>query len=214
MYEDIKERMAEICRRFWQRGLSAANDGNISVKVEDNLFLATQTGVSKADTTAENIGLIDKELNIIEAPTPDWRPSSEMRLHMCCYRERPEIGSVVHAHPPIATGFACSGAKLDTYCTIEGVLELGAVPVVPYAKPSTDELAESVVPFIKDHDAILLANHGAVTLGKDLNAAYFRMETLEHQAHIALVARLLGGSKDIAPANIAALVEMRPQYGL
>lgn len=214
MYEDIKQQIAQICHRFWQRGLVAANDGNISVKVGENRFLATQTGVSKADITDANIGLIDTDMNIIDAPTDEWKPSSEMKLHLRCYAERPDIGAVVHAHPPIATGFACSSAKLDTNCTIEGVLELGTVPTSPYAAPSTDELAESIAPFLKEHNVILLANHGAVTLGKDLNTAYFRMETLEHQAHIALVARLLGGTRDIAPANIPALVAMRSKYGL
>lgn len=213
MYEDIKKEIVEVCRKLWQKGFVAANDGNITVKVAENRYLATETGISKADITLDNIGLIDDKLSIIEG-REGWKPSSEVKMHLRCYKERSDIGAVVHAHPPVCTGFACAHIPLDDYCMIESVLMTGSVPISPYATPSTDEVPESIAPFLENHDCILLQNHGALTVGNNLTAAYHKMESLEHQAHISLVARLLGGAKDIDRENIDRLIAMREQYGI
>ena len=214
MYEDIKDKMVEVCRKMWQKGWVAANDGNVTVKVGENRFLATRTGISKYEITREHIGLIDGDYNIIEKPTEDWRPSSEVKMHLKCYHDRPDVGAVVHAHPPVATGFACAHVPLDDYCMIETVIAVGSVPLTPYGTPSTFEVPEAIEPYLPEHDVMLLTNHGALTVGADLTTAYYRMETLELQAQISLVARLLGGAKDISRENIDRLIGMRGQYGV
>ena len=213
MYEELKEQIIDICHRLWQKGWVAANDGNITVKIGENRYLATQTGVSKAFITPDKIGVIDGDFNVIDAAA-GFRPSSELKMHMRCYKERPDIGAVVHAHPPVSTGFACAHVPLDDYCMIETVLSIGAVPIAPYGTPSTYEVPDAIAPYLPEHDAILLENHGALTVGVDLTTAYYQMETMELQAQISLNARLLGGAVDISRENIDRLIGMRPQYGV
>ena len=179
--------MVDICHKLWQKGWVAANDGNVTVKVGEGKYLATQTGVSKAFITPEKIGLIDDDFNILEA-AEGFRPSSEVKMHLRCYKERPDM--------------------------IETVIAVGSIPLTPYGTPSTYEVPEAIAPYLKDHDCMLLENHGALTVGADLITAYYRMETMELQAHISLVARLLGGVKDITPDNIDRLIGMREQYGV
>lgn len=212
MYEALKAQIVSVCRKMWQKNWAAANDGNVSVRVGDDRFLTTQTGVSKGDITAEMIGLIDGQGRVIEAAA-GFRPSSEVKMHLRCYRERDDIGAVVHAHPPCATGYACAHQPLDDYCLIGQVIFVGAVPVTPYGTPSTEEVPDAIAPYLAEHDVLLLANHGALALGTDLTAAYCRMEMLEHQAQISLVAKLLGGAVDLPRADIDRLIGMRSQYG-
>lgn len=138
-----------------------------------------------------------------------YRPSSEIKMHLRCYKEREDVGAVVHAHPATATGFACAHVPMDDYAMIESVIAIGSVPIAPYGTPSTDEVPEGIAPFLKEHDVILLENHGALTVGCDLITAYYRMETLELTAKIMLNARLLGGVKDISRENIDRLITMR-----
>ena len=213
MYEDIKEQIVDVCHKMWQQGWVAANDGNVTVKVAEGKYLATQTGVSKAFITPDKIGLIDDEFNILEA-AEGWRPSSEVKMHLKCYHDRPDVGAVVHAHPPTATGFACAQLPMDDYCMIESVIAVVSVPLTPYVTPSTYEVPDAIEPYLQEHDCMLLENHGALTVGADLITAYYRMETLELQAKISLTARLLGGVKDISRENIDRLIGMRPQYGV
>lgn len=213
MYEELKEQIIDICHRLWQKGWVAANDGNITVKVGENRYLATQTGVSKAFITPDKIGVIDGSFNVIDG-AKGFRPSSEVKMHLRCYKERPDVGAVVHAHPPASTGFACAHVPIDDYCMIETVLSIGSVPIAPYGTPSTYEVPDAVAPYLPEHDAILLENHGALTVGADLITAYYRMETMELQAQISLNARLLGGAVDISRENIDRLIGMRPQYGV
>lgn len=213
MYEELKEQIIDICHRLWQKGWVAANDGNITVKVGENRYLATQTGVSKAFITPDKIGVIDGGFNVIDG-AEGFRPSSEVKMHLRCYKERPDVGAVVHAHPPASTGFACAHVPLDDYCMIETVLSIGSVPIAPYGTPSTYEVPDAIAPYLPEHDAILLENHGALTVGADLITAYYRMETMELQAQISLNARLLGGAVDISRENIDRLIRMRPQYGV
>ena len=212
MYQEIKEQITEICHKMWMKNWAAANDGNISVKVGENRFLTTQTGVSKGDIAPEMIGLIDGSGTVIEAAY-GFRPSSEVKMHLRCYRERDDIGAVVHAHPPYATGYACAHQPLDDFCLIGQVIFVGAVPLTPYATPSTDEVPDTIAPFLQEHDVLLLANHGALAVGADLITAYYRMEMLEHQAQISLIARQLGGAADLPRKEIDRLIGMRGQYG-
>ncbi len=211
MYEEIKDQICDVCHKMWQLGWVAANDGNVTVKLEDGTFLATPTGISKSFITPEKIVHIDKDANIIEA-NGDYRPSSEIKMHLRCYSEREDVGAVVHAHPPVATGYAVANIPLDDYSMIETVIAIGSIPVTPYGTPSTYEVPEAIAPYLGEHDVVLLQNHGALSVGADLLTAYYRMETLELFAKISLNAHLLGGAKEISRANIDRLISMREGY--
>lgn len=211
MYEEIKDQMCDVCHKTWQLGWVAANDGNVSVKLEDGTFLATPTGISKSFITPEKIVHIDKDANIIEA-NGDYRPSSEIKMHLRCYKEREDVGAVLHAHPPVATGYAVANVPLDEYSMIETVIAIGSIPVTPYGTPSTYEVPDAIAPYLGEHDVVLLQNHGALSVGADLLTAYYRMETLELFAKISLNAHLLGGAKEISRPNIDKLISMRANY--
>ena len=211
MYEEIKDQMCDVCHKMWQLGWVAANDGNVSVKLEDGTFLATPTGISKSFITPEKIVHIDKDANIIEA-NGDYRPSSEIKMHLRCYKEREDVGAVLHAHPPVATGYAVANVPLDEYSMIETVIAIGSIPVTPYGTPSTYEVPDAIAPYLGEHDVVLLQNHGALSVGADLLTAYYRMETLELFAKISLNAHLLGGAKEISRPNIGKLISMRANY--
>ena len=211
MYEEIKDQMCDVCHKMWQLGWVAANDGNVSVKLEDGTFLATPTGISKSFITPEKIVHIDKDANIIEA-NGDYRPSSEIKMHLRCYKEREDVGAVLHAHPPVATGYAVANVPLDEYSMIETVIAIGSIPVTPYGTPSTYEVPDAIDPYLGEHDVVLLQNHGALSVGADLLTAYYRMETLELFAKISLNAHLLGGAKEISRPNIDKLISMRANY--
>jgi L-fuculose-phosphate aldolase len=198
---------------MWQQGWVAANDGNVSVKLPDGKFLATPTGISKSFVTPEKIVVVDSDGKLLEG-LDGYRPSSEIKMHMRCYKERSDVGAVVHAHPATATGFAVAHLDLDRYTMIETVIAVGSIPVTPYGTPSTDEVPDAIAPYLPEHDVLLLANHGALTVGADLITAYYRMETLELYAKISLTARLLGGEVEIDHDNIKRLISMRKQYGV
>lgn len=204
----IREEICDVCHKLWQRGIVAANDGNVSVKLEDGTVICTPSGVSKAAITPEILVHMDAEGNVLQA-AEGYKPSSEMKMHYRCYAERPDVRAVVHAHPPIATSFASMGKALDSYQTMENIVNLGAVPVAPYAQPSTDEVPDSIAPYLADHDAVLLAHHGALTVGDDLTRAYFRMESLEMFAKTSLIIHLLGGAPDLPAEKIDSLIDLR-----
>ena len=206
--QEIREQMCDVCHKMWQQGWVAANDGNVSVKIGEDLYLATPTGISKSFITPDKLIKINGRGEVLEA-LEGYRPSSEIKMHLRCYQEREDVGAVVHAHPATATGFACAHVPMDDYAMIESVIAIGSVPIAPYGTPSTDEVPEGIAPYLKEHDVILLENHGALTVGCDLITAYYRMETLELTAKIMLNARLLGGVKDIARENIDRLITMR-----
>lgn len=210
-YGEVREQICDVCRRMWQQGWVAANDGNVSARLMDGTFLTTPTGLSKSMVTPDKLVRIDRNGTILEAQE-GYRPSSEMKMHFRCYEERDDIGAVVHAHPPAATGFAVAGKPLDDYSMIETVLSLGSVPLAPYGTPSTQEIPDAIAPFLPIHDAILLQNHGAVTVGANVYTAYYRMETLEQFAKITLTAHLLGGAKELDREDIDTLVDLREHY--
>lgn len=210
---DIREEICDVCHKMWQLGWVAANDGNVSVKLDDGTFLATPTGISKSFMTPDKIVHIDKTGKIIEA-LEGYKPSSEIKMHMRCYEERDDVCAVVHAHPPVATGYAVANIALDDYSMIETVIALGSIPVTPYGTPSTYEVPDAIAPYLGDHDVVLLQNHGALSVGVDLLTAYYRMETLELFAKISLNAHLLGGAKELSRKNIDRLIGMRKGYGV
>ncbi len=212
-YMEIREQICDICHKMWQLGWVAANDGNVTVKLEDGTFLATPTGISKSFITPEKLVRIDKDGNILES-IDGYKPSSEIKMHLRCYQDRDDVGAVVHAHPPTATGFAVANVPLDKYTMIETIVALGSIPITPYCTPSTNEVPEAISPFLAEHDVILLKNHGALAVGADLVTAYYKMETLELFAKISLNARLLGGEEEVARENIDRLIELRKFYGV
>ncbi|WP_320991700.1 class II aldolase/adducin family protein [Hungatella sp.] len=210
-YMELREQICDICHKMWQLGWVAANDGNVSVKLPDGTLLATPTGMSKSFITPEKLVHIDQDGQILDA-SAGLKPSSEIKMHLRCYKEREDVGAVLHAHPPVATGYAVANKPLDEYSMIETVIALGSIPVTPYGTPSTYEVPDRIAPYLGEHDALLLQNHGALTVGADLITAYYRMETLELFAKISLNAHLLGGAKEISRENIDRLISMREGY--
>jgi L-fuculose-phosphate aldolase len=210
---DLRAGIVEVGRRLWARGFVASNDGNISVRIAPDRLLMTPASVSKGFMTAEMMVLTDLEGRVIEA-APGRKPSSEALMHLVAYQQRPDIGAVVHAHPPTATGFAVAGIPLDRAVLAEVVTTLGAIPIADYGTPSTRELADAVGPLLRAHDGVLLANHGAIALGADLFSAYYKMETIEHFATISLVARQLGREHLLSREEVERLQSLRGTYGI
>ena len=207
----LREEIVEVGRRLYARGYTASNDGNISVRLDGERLLMTPKSVCKGFMTAAMMCITDLDGKKLAG---DRDPSSEMQMHLEVYRQRPDANAVVHAHPPIATGFAVAGIPLDRAVLAEVVTTLGSVPIAEYATPSTKELPEAVRKYVKAHDGMLLANHGALTLGADLFAAYYKMETIEHFAKISLVARLLGGERLLSRQEVDRLQGLRGMYGI
>jgi L-fuculose-phosphate aldolase len=179
----IIEGIIEVGRQLHAKGFVASNDGNISVKADDGNIWVTPTMVSKGNMTPDMMIKTDVYGNIIEGSR---KPSTEIAMHLCLYRENPEINAAVHAHPVTATSFSIAGIALDKPIYPEALFNLGRVPVAVYAQPGTNEVPESVKPYCKTHKAVLLANHGALTWGADLTQAWYRMEALENYARITM----------------------------
>jgi L-fuculose-phosphate aldolase len=210
---DIRAGIVEVGRRLWLRGFVASNDGNISVRLGPDRLLMTPASVSKGFMTAEMMVVTDLEGKLVSG-APGRKPSSEILMHLVAYQNRPDVGAVVHAHPPLATGFAVAGIPLDRAVLAEVVTTLGSIPIAEYGTPSTRELAAAVAPYVRSHDGLLLANHGALALGADLFAAYYKMETIEHFARISLVARQLGGEQLLSREEVVRLQGLRDTYGI
>jgi L-fuculose-phosphate aldolase len=207
----LRADIVEVGRRMYARGYTASNDGNISARLGSDRLLMTPKGVCKGFMTPDMMCITDLEGNKVQG---DRDPSSEMLMHLEVYRQRPDVAGVVHAHPPTATGFAVAGIPLDRAVLAEVLTTLGSIPIAAYATPSTSELPEAVRRFVKAHDGMLLANHGALTIGADVYAAYYKMETIEHFAKISLVARLLGRENLISREEVGRLQGLRDTYGI
>lgn len=209
--DTLRADIVEIGRRLYARGYTASNDGNISVRIDGERLLMTPRSVCKGFMDPSMMCITDLDGRKIEGMRD---PSSEMLMHLEVYRQRPDARAVVHAHPPIATGFAVAGIPLDRAVLAEVVTTLGSVPIADYATPSTQELPAAVREYVKAHDGMLLANHGALTIGADLFSAYYKMETIEHFAKISLVARLLGGERLLTRQEVDRLQGLRGSYGI
>ncbi len=203
--------IVEVGKLVFQKGWVAANDGNISIRLDDERIMCTPTGVSKGMMSVDDIIVVDYEGNKISGRL---ERTSEIMMHLTIYNIRPDVDSVVHAHPPTATGFAAAGRALDTALLPEVIIGLGCVPLAGYGLPGTDALTEPMLPLIPKYDALLLGNHGAVSYGKDVMQAYFRMETVEHFARINFVAEMLGGAKALPRLEVDKLFESRERYGV
>jgi L-fuculose-phosphate aldolase len=200
--------IALVCRRLYERGLVAGPDGNVSVRLRDGSIVVTPSGMSKVDVTPDDLVLVDGEGRVLEGK---GNPSSELRMHLRIYERRADVSAVVHAHPPTATGFAVAGESFMAPVLPEVILQMGEVPIVRYATPGTADLADSFDPYLARHDAFLMANHGATTVGPTLEVAHQRMESLEHAARIILAARMLGRVNELSPADVKALRASREE---
>jgi L-fuculose-phosphate aldolase len=207
----LRADIVEVGRRMYARGYTASNDGNISVRLGPDRLLMTPKSVCKGFMTPDMMCITDLEGRKLQG---DRDPSSEMLMHLEVYRQRADVQAVVHAHPPTATGFAVAGIPLDRAVLAEVLTTLGSIPIAEYATPSTKELPLAVRKYIKAYDGMLLANHGALTVGGDLYGAYYKMETIEHFAKISLVARLLGRENLLSREEVTRLQELRGAYGI
>ncbi len=205
--EEAARDILEIGRRMYARGYVAANDGNISCLLSENRVLATPTGVSKGHMTAEMLIETDLDGNRLSGT---YKPTSELKMHLVIYRNKADVGAVVHAHPAFATSFAVAGIPLNKPTLTEAVMLLGDIPVVPYAMPGTSSLSDGIIPFLGDRNGLLLANHGAVTWGRDLFTAYYDMESLEHYAQITLYSEyILKKANTFTENEVAELMRRR-----
>src|SRR5687767_553421 len=204
-----RQLICQIGKLLYERSYVVSSDGNVSIRLDDDTVLATPTMTCKGRMAPEDLALTDMD----GKPLGDKRASSELAMHLLIYRERPEIKAVCHAHPPHGTAFAVAGLAIDKPILSEVILTLGCVPLTDYGTPSTDELTEAMKPFVKHHNALLMANHGAVAYGADLWQAFDRLETLEHTARIAILAKALGGANDLPQDAIEKLIDIREKAG-
>lgn len=201
--------LIQICHLMYERSYVVSSDGNVSVQLDDGRVLATPTMTCKGRMSEDLIAITDLEGRALN----DQRASSELAMHLLIYRERPDIRAVCHAHPPHGTAFAVAGLPIDQPILSEVILTLGCVPLADYGTPSTDELSDAMRPLVKHHNALLMANHGAVAYGTDLWQAWDRLETLEHTARIAILSRVLGGSRNLPADAIEKLINVREAAG-
>lgn len=209
---EAKQLIVEIGKRMYAKNMVAANDGNISVKVADDMIWATPTGVSKGFMKEDE--LVKMKLDGTIVSMGRLKPSSEIKMHLRVYNENPEIGAVTHAHPPVCTGFAIAGIALDKAIYSEALINLGAVPCVHYENPGSQALADAVAPYCRDYNGVLLANHGALSWGRDLMEAYFRLESMEHYAMVTmLTGSLIGKANALSAEQVNELLEIRRGLG-
>jgi len=211
--DEVKARkeILEAGKRLQQRFFVAANDGNISARLNGGRILITPTGVNKGDLDAQMLLTVDEQGNVLSG---DLKPTSEMKMHLAVYGQRPDVEAIVHAHPPTTTGFATSRIRLDQDVILpEVVFGLGRIGFSEYGTPTTEQVPEAVSREIADCDAVLLANHGAMTVGASVMQAYYRMETLEMYARIRLVTIQLGGPAALSDPEIEELFQVRRQRG-
>jgi L-fuculose-phosphate aldolase len=209
--EAVRADICEVGRRLFARGYVASNDGNISVRLDAGRIMTTPKSVSKGFMTPDMMVIVDPTGKKLSG---ERDASSELKMHLAVYDHRPDVHAVVHAHPPTATGFAVAGIPLDRAVLAEVITTLGSIPIAEYATPSTKELPDAVGQYIKAHDGLLLANHGALTVCRTLFSAYYKMETVEHFAKISLVARLLGGERLLSRDEVKRLQGLRGMYGI
>jgi L-fuculose-phosphate aldolase len=209
--KELRQDIVEIGRYVWQKGWIAANDGNITIRLDANRVLCSPTGVCKGLMQPEDLIIVDMQGRKLEGRLEG---TTEIAMHLAVYNLRPDIKSVLHAHPPVATGFATAGRPLNLALLPEIVIGLGCIPLAGYGLPGTPALIEPMLPLIPKYDALLMGNHGVVSYGEDVFKAFFRMESVEHFARITLVAELLGGPTVLPRDEVQKLVDARQRYGV
>jgi len=207
--QTARREIVRVGKLMYERSYVVSSDGNVSVRLDDGRVVATPTQTSKGRMTEDGLAVTDLEGRALN----DRRASSELAMHLLIYRERADVRAVCHAHPPHGSAFAVAGLAIDRPILSEVILTLGCVPLAEYGTPSTEELTEAMRPLVRNHNALLMANHGAVAYGADVWQAFDRLETLEHTAKIAILARALGGARDLPPDSIEKLIEVRERAG-
>jgi len=209
--QEHREDLVQVCHRVHEKGWVAMNDGNVSIRLDAERILCTPTAVSKGMVHAEDLIVCDMAGKKVAG---NRESTSEIAMHATIYSLRPDVRSVVHAHPPVATGFATAGRALDKALLPEVIIQLGAVPLATYGLPGTPALSEGMLPFIPHYDALLLENHGCTTYGSDVWQAFFRMEMVEHFARITFVAEMLGGARPLPREEVEKLFAARARYNV
>jgi L-fuculose-phosphate aldolase len=203
---ETRRDIVACARQVYDAGIVAATDGNISHRMMTDRIMITPSGTSFANLNTDTLAYVDLDGNILNF---DHKPSSELPMHLEIYRQRPDVNAVIHAHPPFATALTLTGHSLEEPILPEVVMMFGGIPTAPYATPSTQESAESIRHLIKDHQAILLDHHGAVTYGGSLENAFHKMEKLEHAAKTILAAKSLGTPKTLDENQLSKLKELK-----
>ena len=210
--QDAVEQILEIGRRMYAKNYVAANDGNITCMVSPTTLWTTPAGVSKGYMTKEMLMKVDLDGHILQGTQ---KPSSDLKMHLRVYLENPDLTACVHAHPPAATAFAIAGIALDRPILPEAIVQLGVVPVAPYAAPGTQEVPDSIAPYCCTHNGVLLANHGALTWGTSPMQAYMRMESLEYYALLTMyTGSIIGQANELSREQVDRLVETRTKLGI
>lgn len=206
------EQIIDIGKRMYIKGFVAANDGNISCKIAPDVIVSTPTLVSKGFMTEDMMVVMDLDGNILEGTS---KPSSEVKMHIRAYKENPEINAVTHAHPPASSAFAIAGIALDRALMPEAVVNLGPIPIAKYADPGSQEVPDSIAPFVKDYNGVLLANHGALTWGKDVTDAFYKLESVEYYAKITIYTDfILGKANILSEEQIKKLFKTKEKLGI
>jgi L-fuculose-phosphate aldolase len=206
---ELRAELVRFSKWLSRLGFMPGTSGNLSVRLDEERLLVTPTGMSKFLLKPSDMVIVNLEGRLLSGTR---KVTSEVGMHLAIYEMRNDISAVIHSHPPIATGFACAGKGLEEVLCQEGVMTLGAVPLAKYATTGTGEVAASLAPFVRGHEAILMANHGAVTYGNDLLEAFLRMETVEHLAHIELVAHQLGSPRPLSVNQIEQVRMAKARY--
>lgn len=207
----IKDQMCEIGRRIWQRGFCAGNEGNHSYRIADNRILCTPTGISKGQLRPADICTVDLDGKQLAGTR---KRTSEINLHLAIYRARADVKAVIHSHPPHATAFAVAGMELPTCVHPEAEVFLGPVRMAKYVTPGDKRLGESILPFVKDSNTILLQSHGVVTFDADLEKAYYELEIVDAYARVLILARQVGGIRQLSANEMQELIDLKPQFGM
>jgi L-fuculose-phosphate aldolase len=206
----LKEQICEIGRRLYARGFAAANDGNITVRLSEREFLCTPTMVSKGFMKPDDICKVDQDGKQLAGTR---KRTSEVLLHLAVYKQRPDINAVVHCHPPHATAFAVAHEPIPKCVLPEVEVFLGEVPIAEYETPGTTRFAETIVPYVRDCNTIILANHGTVTFGPNLENAYFNSEIIDAYCKILILARQLGRVNYFTDEQTRELLELKKRLG-
>jgi len=212
-----RKEIVRVCRLLHEKGYVAATDGNVSVRLSKNRVLSTPSGFSKGFLAPEQLVVTDLEGRKIPSREPasrDLKPTSELLMHLEAYRQRPDIGAVIHAHPPICVALSIAGISLAKCLLPEVVVTLGLIPTAEYATPSSAEGPQAIRDLIANHDALVIQRHGTLTVGKDPFDAYLKLEKVEHLAYVTLILRQLGRETPLPPAEVAKLLRMRRDKGL
>jgi L-fuculose-phosphate aldolase len=207
----LKDLMCDIGRRIWLKGFCAGNEGNHSYRLSEDRILCTPTGISKGQLKPDDLCVVDMEGKQVSGKRAR---TSEILMHLFIYKNRPDVRAVIHSHPPHATAFAVSGLELPTCIHPEAEVFLGRVPMAKYVTPGDTRLGETLAPFVKDANTVLLGNHGAVCFDKDLESAYYKLEIVDAYARILLLAKQLGYVQTLSPIEMNELLALKSKFGM